>query len=182
MSFKSNVLIASIGFSLLLSMFPSPASCRDISDVKVTNFPETQKVKGSVAIEGAGKAIKREGILVSRSRRNELTELFYSGFIDTEGYTSVSLYLQGEIRSATFPSGSIGVMMIPDEEPVLRALKESGQVQFPIETVCTIKSEDSEYFSCQQVNQNIGFSRYRIYLYNTLDKPAEVSTYIYLKK
>jgi hypothetical protein len=68
------------------------------------------------------------------------------------------------------------------EELILRALKESKQIQFPIEAVCTIKKGDSDYYSCEKSNQQIGFSRYRIYFYNTLNKTAEVNAYLYFKK
>lgn len=175
-----NVIVKFITLSLLIIMQPLPAHSGD--EVRVNNFPETQQIKGSVSIEGTSKTIKREGILLSPSRRNELSELLHDIKVETDGYTSVSLYLQGEIKSTTFLSGSIGVLMVPDEEPILRAFKESKQIQFPIEAVCTIKNGDSDYFSCEKSNQQIGFSRYRIYFYNTLNKTAEVNAYLYFKK
>jgi hypothetical protein len=167
---------------LVLMLLPRDALSGDAPEVRVNNFPETQQIKGAVSIEGTAKAVKREGILLSPSRRSELSELFHAGKIETEGYTSVSVYLQGEIKSTTFLSGSIGVIMIPDDEPILRAFKESKQIQFPIETVCTLRNGDSEYFSCEQNNQNIGFTRYRMYFYNTVNKSAEVNAYLYFKK
>lgn len=152
------------------------------SEVRVTNFPETQKIKGTVSVDGIAKALKRESILLTPSRRTELSELYHAGKIETEGYTNVSVYLQGEIKSSVFISGNIGVMLIPDEEPILRAFKETKQIQFPIEVACTITSGDSEFFNCTLSNQVIGFARYRMYLYNTLDKNAEVNAYLYIKK
>lgn len=169
-------------FCLLLIMVPGVAHSIEVSEVRVNNFPETQRIKGEVSLQGTTKAVKREGVLLSPSKRNELSELTHAGKIDTDGFTSVSVYLQGEIKSSSFSSGSIGVIMLPDEEPIVRALKESRQIQFPIETTCTIKSDDSEYFSCSQINQTIGFTRYRIFFYNTLNKPAEVNAYFYLVK
>ncbi len=168
---------------LLAFVISSPqAHSAESLDVRVNNFPETQQVKGSVTIEGATRTVKREAILVSTSRRNELSELVHAGVIDTDGYTSISVSLQGEVKSTTFLSGTIGVILIPDEEPVLRALKEARQMQFPIETVCKIKSGDSEYFSAAQYDQHVGFSRYKMFLYNTLNRSAEVNVYLYLKK
>lgn len=183
MSKRTNTMAAHLTvFSLLAIMLPFQAFSKEVTDVKVVNFPDTQKIRGSVWLEGTTKAVKREGVLLSPARRNELGELVQIGQVDTDGYTSVSLFVQGEVKSVTFLSGSIGLMMIPDEEPILRALKEAKQVQFPIETACSIKSGDSEFFSCELANLNIGFPRYRIYLYNTLDKSAEVNAYLYLKK
>lgn len=167
---------------LLILLMPTAGFCGDVPEVRVSNFPETQQIHGVVSIEGTAKAVKKEGILLSQSRRNEINELYHAGKIETEGYTSLSVHLQGEIKSTTFPSGSIGIILVPDEEPVLRAFKESKQIQFPIEAACAIKSGDSEYFSCEQSNQNIGFPRYRVYFYNTLTKSAEVNAYLYVRK
>jgi hypothetical protein len=178
----STLLPYLLGVLLLLVMLPLQGYCKEVADVRVVNFPETQRVKGSVTVEGAAKAIKTEGIILTRARRNEISELVYAGIVETEGYTAVSIYLQGEVKAATFLSGTIGVLLIPDEEPILRTLKDTKILQFPIETACAVKSEYSEYFSCEEINKNIGFPRYRIYLYNTLDKSAEVNTYLYLKK
>lgn len=154
----------------------------EASEVRVTNFPETQKIKGTVSVDGIAKALKRESILLTPSRRTELSELYHAGKIETEGYTNVSVFLQGEVKSSTFMSGNIGIILIPDEEPILKAFKEAKQIQFPIEVICTITGGDSEFFSCTLSNQTIGFARYRMYLYNTLDKNAEVNAYLYLKK
>lgn len=178
-SARSFVFFASV---CVLVMLSSAAAFGDAAEVRVSNFPETQQVKGAVSIDGTGKSMKIEGILLSPSRRTELSELLHAGKVETEGYTSVSLYLQGEIKSTTFLSGTIGVILIPDEEPILRALKEVKQIQFPLEAVCVIKSGDSEYFSCQLNDQKIGFARYRIFLYDTLNKSADVNAYLYLKK
>lgn len=168
-----------ISFLLLQLMMASAlGQTAEASDVRVTNFPETQKV----LVEGVAKALKLEKILLVPSRRTELGELYHAGKIETEGYTNVSVYLQGEIKSSTFLSGNIGLILIPDEEPILRAFKETKQIQFPIEIVCTMTSGDSEYFNCALNNQLIGFARYRMYLYNSLDKNAEVNAYLYLKK
>lgn len=174
-----------VSFSFLilqLAMATAPGQTAEASDVRVTNFPETQQIKGNVSVEGIAKALKRENILLVPSGRTELSEMFHAGKIETEGYTNVSVYLQGEIKSSTFISGNIGIILIPDEESILRAFKEAKQVQFPIETICTITSGDSEYFSCNLSNQPIGFARYRMYLYNSLNKNAEVNAYLYLKK
>lgn len=183
MNLTPRSLTAFFSFLLLqLAMAATLGRTAGASEVRVSNFPETQQVKGSVSVEGTARAFKREGLLLSPSRRTELNELIHAGKIETEGYTTVSVYLQGEIKSSTFTPGSIGVILVPDEEPILRAFKETKQMQFPIETVCTITSGDSEYFGCNLSNQPIGFARYRMYLYNMINKNAEVNVYLYLKK
>ncbi len=179
---SKSALFQFMALSLAIVTSSPPAHSGEPIDVRVHNFPETQQIRGSVSIEGTTETVKREGILVPTSRRNELTELVHAGKVDTGGYTSVSVSLQGEIKSTTFSSGAIGVILIPDEEPIMRALREAKQIQFPIENVANIKSGDSDYFSAEQNHQRISFPRYRVYLYNTLNRPAEVNVYLYLKK
>ena len=102
-------------------------------DVHVNNFPELQQIKGSVSIEGTTKFITREGLVVPTSQRAELPEMVYAGTIETDGFTSLLISLQGEMRSEVFSSGTIGVLLIPDEMPILRILRDAKRIQFPIE-------------------------------------------------
>jgi hypothetical protein len=166
----------------MITVVPMAAHANEV-EVKVKNFPDTQRIKGSVSIDGTvrhAKSFKVEGVLVSSSKRNEITELIPAGIVETDGFTSISVSLQGEIKSSNFIPGAIGVLLIPDEEPILHALREAKQVQFPIETICNIKSGDSEYFSSPQSSNRVAFPRYRVYLYDTLNRPAEANVYLYL--
>lgn len=174
-------LFCTVTVCLAALVLPPGICSAEPTEVRVNNFPNTQRVNGAVSLEGTAKAVKQEGILLLPSRRNELSELFHAGKVETDGYTSVAIHVQGEMKSDAFSSGTIGVILIPDEKPILRALKEVKQLQFPIETACSVKSGDSEYFSCES-NQSIGFAQYRIYLYNTTNKSAEVNAYLYLRK
>jgi hypothetical protein len=171
-------------FALLVMIIQSPhAIASQPTEVHVDNFPETLQIKGSVSIEGPikhSKYIKKEGLLVPISRRGELSEMFHGGIVEVEGFTSIEVNLQGEIKSSSFTSGSIGVLLVPDEEPVLRSLREAKRIQFPIEGVAEIKSGDSSFFSADQTYKRVTFPRYRLYLYNTLNKSAEANVYIHL--
>ncbi|MCK9419828.1 MAG: hypothetical protein M0R70_10670 [Nitrospirae bacterium] len=149
-------------------------------DVHVNNFPELQQIKGSVSIEGTTKFITREGLVVPTSQRAELPEMVYAGTIETDGFTSLLISLQGEMRSEVFSSGTIGVLLIPDEMPILRILRDAKRIQFPIECKVQAKSGDPIYFESEQVQQRIAFTRYKMYLYNTANKSAEANVYLYL--
>lgn len=157
-----------------------PATQQIMGDVHVKNFPDLQQIRGSVAIEGATKYIKKEGLVVPTSRRTEMSEMFYAGTIETDGYTSILISLQGEIRSDTFSSGTIGVLLIPDEKPILRALRDAKRIQFPVECSVHTKSGDSVFFESEQVQRRIAFSRYQMYLYNTANKSVEANVFVYL--
>jgi hypothetical protein len=152
-------------------------------DVNVKNFPEKQEVKGSVSVEGSishAKYFKKEGVVVPTSRRNELGELISAGTVETDGFTKVTMSLQGEIKSGSFTPGTVGVLLIPDEEPIVRSLREAKRVQFPIEGVARLKTGDPTFFESEQTQQRIAFPRYRVYLYNTLNRSVEANVYLYL--
>lgn len=149
-------------------------------EVNIKNFPETQQIKGSVSVEGTTKSITKEGLIVPTSQRAELSEMVYAGTIETDGFTSLLISLQGEMRNDVFSSGTIGVLLVPDQGSILRILRDAKRVQFPIECKAQTKSGDSIYFESEQVQQRIAFSRYKMYLYNTANKQAEANVYLYL--
>lgn len=158
--------------------FPETQQVR--GDVQVTNFPATQQVRGSVSVEGRTRSITREGFVVHPSRRADLNEMVYAGTIETEGFTSVLVTLQGEMRSDVFSSGTIGVLLVPDEKPILRILRDAKRAQYPVECTATAERGRPIYFESEQVQQRIAFSRYRMFLYNTTNKQAEANVYLYL--
>lgn len=158
--------------------FPETQQIR--GDVRVNNFPETQQVRGSVLIEGTTKYITKENVIVPTSRRAELAEMVNAGTVETDGFTSLLISLQGEMRSDVFSSGTIGVLLVPDESAIMRALRDAKRVQFPIECKVRVKSGDPVYFESEQVQQRIAFSRYKVFLYNTMNKSAEANVYLYL--
>lgn len=170
-------------FVLAITIQAPHAIASQPTEVHVDNFPETQQIKGSVSIEGPllySKFIKKEGLLVPISRRGESAEMFHGGIVDVEGFTSIAISLQGEIKSNSFASGAVGVVLIPDEAPVLRSFREGKLIQFPIECVAQIKSGDTSFFSADQTHARVAFPRYRLYLYNTLNRSADANVYIHL--
>lgn len=158
--------------------FPETQQVR--GDVQVNNFPATQQVTGAVSLEDATKFIAKESVVVPPSRRAEVTEMVDAGTVEMDGYSSLVLGLQGEMRSDVFSSGSIGVLLVPHARPILRILRDTKRVIYPIEITATAKSGDSIYFESEQAQQRVSFSRYKMYLYNTTNKQAEVNVYLYL--
>lgn len=158
--------------------FPETQQIR--GDVQVNNFPDVQQIKGSVSVEGTTKFLKKEDIVVPTSQRGDLSEMVYAGTVETDGFTSLLISLQGEIRSDVFSSGTIGVLLIPDEKSILRTLREAKRIQFPIECKVQAKSGDPVYFEAEQTQQRIAFSRYKMYVYNTANRSVEANVYLYL--
>ncbi len=187
-------------FSLfVLSPFLAPRIAQALvapdSEVRVSNFPETQQVqgnvhvdnfpdvlevRGSVSVEGTTKSIAKEHVVVPMADRGDLSEMIYAGTIETDGFTSVLISMEGEMRSDVISPGSIGVLLVPDEAPIIGALRDARRVQFPIECAVRTKKGASSYFAAEQVRRPIAFPRYRMYLYNTTNKSADANVYLYL--
>jgi hypothetical protein len=164
-----------------LLIAPSHARSAEPLAVHVDNWPEIHKVKGSVSIDSPishTKFVKKEAILVPPSRRGEPTEMTGAGTVDADGFTSLTMSLQGEVKGSSAGAGSVGVLLIPDEAPIQRAFREARRIQYAIENSCNLNSGDPIYFSAEQVQQRLSFPRYRIYLYNTTNRSVEANLYL----
>lgn len=179
------VPVSVAALALLWGLVPPRAqSSRSIVDVIVSNWPRTQEVEGSVQVEGTIRHSafhRKEGIIVPTSRRNEISELVPAGTIDADGFTGITVSFQGEVKSTSFESGTIGVLLLPEEEPIFRALRDAKRVQFPVECAVKVANGDSTYFSAEPVHQPVGFPRYKIYCYNTVNKSVEANIYVQLE-
>lgn len=176
--------IAAILAAVLLGVLASPGTAlsQRLQEVFVTNFPELQQVEGRVEVEGTirhGTFTERQEV-VSPVGRHETGNLIFGGTVETDGFTSVVLSLQGEVKDTRFSAGTVGALLIPDEEPVLRALREAGRVQFPLEVEAPVVPEASSYFASEPTEKRVAFPRYRIFFYNTGDRSVDARLYIYL--
>jgi hypothetical protein len=159
----------------------SPA--QEVQEVVVRNFPELQRVEGSVAVEGPirhSDLRKLQDVLVSPVGRKETTRLVEGGIIETAGFTSVVLSLSGRGQGKILKPGSVGAILVPDEEAIIHALEEEGQIQFPLEITAPVEPGEARSFASKQIQHTVGFPRYRVLLYNTSDKTATVNLFAYL--
>lgn len=172
-----------VAFLIAFIALPTIAVSDEVQDVRVVNLPETQSVKGSVEIEGLVRhsAIDRkENILVPTAQRNNTNSLTYAGTIQTDGFTSIVLSLQGEIQSESFTPGKVGALLIPNEKPILRAFHDNKTILFPLEINTEVVPGKTLYFTTESVKQVVGFPEYLVYLYNSTNKNVEVNLYMYL--
>jgi len=175
------ILCAALGgTALLLAAVPVE---RGIQQVEVVNFPEVQRFQGDIDVKGPiahSRLLRREKVTVPPVGRSYAPELVQAEPAETDGFTDVVLNLEGEIKGTSFTPGAVGAVLIPDEEPVLRALKEEGQFLFPLEIAAHPAPSGPRTFSAATVRTIVGFPRYRIYFYNDTDRTAEVTLYLYL--
>lgn len=158
-------------------------AARELLDVSVVNFPDPQRIKGAVTIDGPirhGNLVRFTDIIVPPVKPTDTTRLISAGTIETDGYTHAVLSLSGLTKGDVLRGGSVGVYMIPEEELVLRTFHEAGQVQFPLEVQAGNVTSASPYFSSKTEYQTVGFPRYRVLLWNTSDKTVTVNLYAYL--
>lgn len=168
---------------LALLIGPLTARAAEPLAVHVENWPETHRVKGSVSVDGPmshTKFFRKESIVVPPSRRAEPSEMAHAGTIDSDGFTAITLSLQGEVKGGSAGAGTIGVLLVPDEEPILRAFREARRLQFVIECQSNQKNGDSIFFNADQVHQRLTFPRYKVYLYNTMNRTVEANLFMNL--
>ena len=150
--------------------------------VLVTNFPESQSVSGSVSVNGPVHTAALRSITKSDVwpvAPNEISRLVPAGSIETDGFASAVLSLTGQVRGDSLRTGEVGAFLIPDEPLVQRALEEKGLMLFPLEVKASCAA-GSLYFTSSQPRLTLGFTRYRVLLYNTTDKTVSVQLYAYL--
>jgi hypothetical protein len=155
----------------------------DTMDVQVLNFPDPQRIKGVVTIEGPirhADLVHLPDIIVPPIKPADTTHLISAGTLATDGYTKVVLSLNGLTKGDVVKGGTVGAFLLPDEDSIVRTFNEAGQIQFPLEIAAKNVAATSAYFASSSERLNVGFPRYRVLLYNTTDKTATVNLFAYL--
>ncbi len=170
--------------SLLLVLLPSGrALSQQILEVAVNNFTEVQTVAGAVAVPQPvphSSTFRQLDVVVPPIPRGETTNLIAADdLLVADGFTGVTLSLQGTVKGALGKAGQIGAVLLPDEEAIERAFDEEGLLLLPLEVFAVLARKEIDTFSAQQ-QFAIGFPRYKIYFYNSTDKSVEVNLYGYL--
>ena len=182
---KARTLLWVLSTPLLLALLlpQGRALSQEIERVLVTNFPELQKVEGRVSVEGTvrhGSARHFTEDTVTPAKPTETRRLTPGGTLDTDGFTSMVLGLGGQFKTAFPPSGTIGAILLPDEEAIVRAFNEEGKLEFAQEIKTLVTPGPARTFASDPAKLTIGFPRYRIYYYNTTERPVGVDLYVYL--
>lgn len=175
------VLAAALSAFILLP--GGRALSQQIVEVAVNNFPETQKIAGSIAVPVPiphSAMFRQLEVVVSPAPREETTGLLeLEEPLNAAGFTSVVLSLQGTVKGSLGKPGRVGAVLLPDEKAVERAFNEEGLIQLQLEVNAALERSEIATFSAQQ-QLPIGFPRYKIYFYNSTDKSVELNLYAYL--
>jgi len=182
---KKSVLIALViaaAAAFVLSPAGSAVS-QEVQTVFVTNFPKVFKVNGNVVIDGPvshGRFVPLRDVTVPPVNPKETIRLIQGGIVESDGFTSMVLGLQGQIKGEVYRAGTVGVFLLPDEEPIVKVFEEKGLMQFATEVNAPGVSGASPYFTSAANTIQVAFPRYRTYFYNTSDKTVTVNLFAYL--
>ena len=175
-------LVIAAATAFVLSPVGSALS-QEVQTVIVTNFPKVWKVTGSVAIDGPvthGRFVPLRDVTVPPVNPKETVRLIQGGILESDGFTSMVLGLQGQIKGEVYRPGTVGVFLLPDEEPIVKVFEEKGLMQFVSEVNAPGVSAASPYFTSTVNRIQVAFPRYRTYFYNTSDKTVTVNLFAYL--
>lgn len=178
------VLVATV---VALTSAGTPAAQRlgdgEVVPVAITNFPETVRVEGKVAVQGpidSTSLATIADVIVAPARRDDTTHLVDAGTIDTRGFAAVVVSLLGEIKGPLGRAGEVGAVLLPDDEFVVRAFTERGQFLLAEEAKVTPAGAATPYFAAKPVRFTVAYPRYRVYLYNGCDKAVSMTVHAYL--
>jgi hypothetical protein len=178
MKITSSTVLFLIAFSGLGSVRGS-----ELTPVVVTNFPEVQRIDGAVSISGPlvnGSLQRVDEVVVSPVDRRAATRMDPQGAVTTDGFTSLVVSLVGEVQGSVDRKGTLGVVLVPDDAVINRALRQDGAVLFPLEASVEIPLGSPGWINAKSKSFRIAFPGYRVYLYNTSDKSIATTVYVYL--
>ena len=160
-----------------------PVTSQEVSFVRVTNFPALQEIEGKVTIEDPirlAKMVAMGDIIVPPVRADQTTRWVDAGVLETGGFPNVVLSIHGEVKGSLTRRGQIVGVLIPTEESIVDAFTEEGLVHFSLAVAAAGPQDGIPYFASDQPRYTVGFSSYRVYLYNETDKTVTANVYAYL--
>ncbi len=176
---RRQMLLSIVGGCLA---FAAGFGVQELTRTIVVNLENPHPIVGDVAVPTPiphSDMAAMVDVVVAPAGRTQTSLWTEVGSITTEGFTSAVLSLHGQLRGSTGGGGSVAVVLVPEEENILRALIE-GEVHLELEAIANPVPEDAMYFSGSRAGLPIAFPEYRVFLYNTTDRSASVDVYAYL--
>jgi len=152
-------------------------------EVFVVNFPQTQTVTGNVRVEGrleAARFVSFESVTVPPSSPDNPARMISLGVVDATGFRALVASITGSFAQRPEAPKTLGLLLIPDEEPFLQALLDKGKAMLSQRVDARLAAESAPFFSASSEPFDLAFPRYRAYLFNTWDRTVEASVYLYL--
>lgn len=154
-----------------------------LAPVMVTNFPDVQRVEGSVSIRDfvphTHFVAPARDTVVSPVQRSQTTDLIEGGVLVTDGFTRLTLSLAGLVKGNVGRPGRLGALLVPDVDIAQDALLEEEIYLFPVEVTADL-TLTSTFVASDPVTVPVAFPRYRVYFYNTSDRAVGARLFSYL--
>lgn len=100
------------------------------------------------------------------------------GVLNTGGFTRAMLSLGADLPGSR-EGGRLGVIMIPDQPWALEAML-MGRPVFPLEAEVRVARDVSGPVAAMPFEHPISFPKYRVFVYNSSDKPLVGQLFVYL--
>lgn len=155
---------------------------QELTRTFVVNLKDPHPIEGKVTVDEPIPHSAMQSlpdVVVAPAPRNEPALWTEAGTIATDGFSSAVVSFQGQFRGNPASPGTVGVVLVPQEEDVLRAFSE-GEVHLSLEALAEGVPDGRAYFSGSRSGLAIAFPRYQVYLYNTTDRSASVNLFAYL--
>jgi hypothetical protein len=155
---------------------------QELTRTFVVNLKDPHPVEGTVEVGAPIPHSVTQDLaeaVVAPARQEESSLWTEAGILDTAGFTSLVLSFHGQFRGNPSAPGAVGLVLVPDEENILRALAE-GEVHLSLSTEVERVPDGRLYFSGSRAGLAVAFPRYRVFLYNTTDRSAAVNVFAYL--
>jgi|GEM_PF-1621794 hypothetical protein len=130
-------------------------------------------------VQGSQAMVGTSGIAVPPVQRSEVANMIDAGTIDAEGYTHLTVNLAAEMKSPAVHQGVIGAVLIPDVHPFDLAYTSLGLLPASLDLTSPVAANGGLYTMAKQATLDVGFSRYRVLLYNTTGSAATVAFFAY---
>lgn len=177
------VVVRSLALALLCFIAALSTGAEPPQEVFIANFPDQQEVRGTVSVDGViphSRMVRFEDNVVTPVSRSEYTNLREIGELDAAGFSDAVLSLVGEVKGSGAAGGKIGLVLLPDEEPIFRAFRDQGQMLLPLELDAEFEPGSSGVFADTKTLE-VRFPRYRLFLYNESSSSVTANAYVYLR-
>lgn len=169
-------------FLLALPAPPGPLGADGPENVFVTNFPEVQRVSGTVTV-GAPipqTRLARFEALASPGQRSDPSSYAEAGVLEATGFGSVTLSLAGTVQGRLVQPAPVGVLLLPDVPDVVATFRNHGIAQFALAVEASATPAEPGVFHAEPAFFRLAFPRYRVLVHNGTPRTAEVAVYAYL--
>lgn len=151
--------------------------------VTVVNFPEVQRVDGTVTVSAPIPQTRLavvEALVSPGGRRDEPGSYTDAGILDTAGFASVSISLAGEVQGRLGSPAPITVVLLPDVRKVVATFHDHGITPFALTAEAEAAPTEPGLFHSEPAHFRLGFPRYRVLLYNGSPHTIRATVYAYL--